>query len=190
MQTRNVVDADYNKQLNVRIRHRKTLKWLVRFDGQFEGKTALDIGDKSALTGKMLDKLQLLSIENSLGDLDYTNGAPLNCYNTDVIFAFEVVEHLMNPLSFMISCRKTLRRQGVMFLSTSARRPNWLRGREHHFHEMNRNELDALIDKGRFLITDEIMFNTVPARWLLRGFRPWLRFLYFNRTLLLRLVPI
>lgn len=95
----------------------------------------------------------------------------------------------MNPLSFMLVLKELLLPEGSLYLSTPTRKPGFLRDKEHHFHKFHRNELDALLAKAGFKIVNERIINSVPWHWCFKGFRPILRYLYFNRTLLIELKP-
>ena len=103
MELRNKIDESYNTQPIVVIRHKKTLKQLYawRYHKKMFGR-ALDIGDKTRLTDLIHQTFPLLTIENTSGDLDFTNGEGLSGAPFDMIFNFEVIEHLMNPLWFML----------------------------------------------------------------------------------------
>lgn len=178
MNPRHDIEANYDKLPNVVIRHNKTLRYLESYRKRLSDARCLEIGDPTSLTDR-LKVFPIRSIQNTDFDLDEC-GPDLGRF--DVIFCFEVIEHLCDPLQFLRWCEKSLMPGGVIFLSTPQRKPNWLRDKEHHFHEFNRNELEYVIRKAGLEIADSDMFCSVPWYWCFRGLRPILRFIRWNRT--------
>jgi len=180
MQPRHQITDKYNNNPRHKRRWELTIEWLKQFK---INKSGLDCGGKSDMT-YMLAKQFKIPIGITKHDLD-------SIYHDtgfyDNIFIFEVIEHLLNPLLFMIWVDTNLAKNGSVYLSTPILRPKWMRNKELHFHEFNYNELMYLIDKAGFKIVDEKIIN--PTRWYFAftGIRPFLRVLGFDRNILLRL---
>jgi hypothetical protein len=90
------------------------------------------------------------------------------------ITAFEILEHVMNPLFILDGCREVLRTDGLLYVSVPRRNGcEWLFGRSpEHFHEFAADELRWLLDKSGFAIE---AFATVNTSALGIGVRPLLR---------------
>lgn len=161
-------------------RFEMTIQWLQNFklEGNF-----LEIGDRSPFS-EMIEKEFKISIrQNTDFDLDYCKVKFDKKF--DNILFFEVVEHLLNPLLFMEWTHKHLKNDGRVYLSTPVFKPKWMRDKTQHFHEFNINELEFLIFKSGFKIVDKKIINPNPWYWLFKGLRPFLRFIGFQRTILL-----
>jgi len=172
------VDEEYGLRQDVEKRWKLTLQWLKNFS--FEGSSALDLGDRTKLT-ESLESLLGFSIENTHFDLDYKFSLDRKF---DYVFCFEVIEHPMNPLVCLESACQLLANNGRLFISTPIDRPRFLRG-PRHFHEFAEDELMALIDKANFVVEAKTRINPVPWYWCFKGIRPLLRYIHFNRTILL-----
>ena len=61
----------------------------------------------------------------------------------DVIFCFEIIEHLQNPLFFMRELKSILKDSGVIYITTPSN-PKWLKY-EYHFYEMPKKILERWI---------------------------------------------
>lgn len=170
------------------LRWSRTLQWLEQFDIRGD---CLDVGQRSQFTSIINERFNVNcdATEDFCDDLDYIT--QLNDYDKhwDCIFCFEVIEHLMNPLGFLEWLLLHLKPDGSIYLSTPTRKPAFLRNKEQHFHEFHRNELDMLFDKAGLKVTHHKIINTIPWYWCFRGIRPIIRFIYFNRSLLIRLKP-
>lgn len=103
----------------------------------------------------------------------------------DVIFCFEVLEHLFNPLLFLRELRGLLSEGGVIYLSTPRQWPQYLSA-VHHYHEIPTDRLMWLFDAAG-LTVDEVTKVTIAGNWYdhLHGVRPMLR--YFQKTRLFKL---
>ena len=181
MQPRNKIDDNYNNDPRHRRQWGMTIEWLKQFD--IKGQ-CLDCGDYSNFTD-MIDYafVEINWKENTFHNLDWRYGRATAVYNN--IFAFEVIEHLLNSLNFMTYLKNNVSKKGFVYLSTPINRPNWMRNKELHFHEFNYNELMHLIDVAGFKVVDEKIINPTPFSI---GFRPILRMLGIGgRNILLRL---
>ncbi|NTV66774.1 MAG: class I SAM-dependent methyltransferase [Chlorobaculum sp.] len=133
----------------------------------------LDIGDRTPVTA-MLEahfgcRFDTTSVDLDTEPLDVATRYP-------VVTAFEVIEHLYNPLHLLLEIRKALdpAPSSRLFLSTPAWKPGFLQSPDH-FHEMPRCSLDALIARAGFEVARSSEFGIRSPLFCLRGFRPMLR---------------
>lgn len=196
MKLRHKINKDYESNPRHRKRRKLTIEWLKTFQYQnhipyhpdylVKG-NCLDCGDRSGLTD-MIEKEFQVEVENTKHDLNWKYYS--NCeYKYQNIFAFEVIEHLLNPLIFLIDLHKVitgLNGGTSLYLSTPINRPKWMRNKEWHFHEFNYNELVYLFDVAGFKIMDEKRINCTTWK-MITGFRPLLRFFGIDKNILLRL---
>ena len=91
---RNNIDFNFNSSEHVKIRWQKTLKFLEENKAINNG---LDIGDRTDFTMK-LEKFYKCSFNNTNIDLDTEKLSG----NYDIVTAFEIIEHLFNPLYFLL----------------------------------------------------------------------------------------
>jgi SAM-dependent methyltransferase len=139
----------------------------------------LDLGPANALAREIERQHALRVQQTGTHDLDrerLTSFCP-GPYGT--ITAFEILEHVMNPLFVLDGCREVLRPDGVLYLSVPRRHPHeWLFGKSpEHFHEFAPDELRWLLDKAGFDVT---AFQIVNTSALHLGVRPLLRRLFAN----------
>lgn len=137
----------------------------------------LDCGERSVLTGMIENKFGV-KIENTTGDLDIS---PING-KYDFILAFEIIEHLMNPLWFLIQVRQALNPDGILYLSTPINKPKYF-WRHDHFHEFGEYRLGALMDRAGFKIVRKERKRFYP----INGLRPLIRLLFKTGTIFLEL---
>ena len=161
------------------VRHnRLRYEHTTRFVGKLSG-DVLDCGEPNLLK-EMLEKANGIRITNTTGDLDVT--PPAGSY--DAVLAFEVIEHLMNPLSFLTNVRNVLKPNGSLFLSTPINKPKFL-WRSDHFHEFDEYRLKVLIDRAGF----RVVRKEIRRFYRLNGIRPLIRALAKSGTVFLELTP-
>lgn len=130
------------------------------------------------------------------GDLNFENW---DVYPTcldpfSVVTCFEVIEHVMNPLSFLLLLRDELTSGGVLYLSTPVHnRFGFYFNETNHFTEYKESSLRTLVEYAGFRITDYHQFRSIPFwQGMKRGgglFRTALR-VSSQRTQILRAVKI
>lgn len=155
-------------------RYRATLAFIQDLHGK-----VLDAGDRNPFNDQIERKFGV-TLTSTKGDLDEIELPK----EYDFITCFEVLEHLMNPLWFLRQAKKSLKPQGVLYLSTPINKPKFL-WRDDHFHEFDELRLLALVDKADF----EVVRSQRMRCYKLTGFRPMLRYLFKTGTLLLELKP-
>lgn len=144
-------------------RYEQTLRRVRRF---YSGGTVLDAGGYSEFGNKLADEL-LLGYDYTLGDLNFPHVYPPAF---DYIFCFEVIEHLLNPLTFF----KYINFDEYIFL-TYPYSPIFQGKR--HFHEMTDDQFYTLIDEAGLKIVHHDKFrNFNTLKIIFSGFRPLIKF--------------
>lgn len=149
---------------------------IARFIGSVKGRCA-DIGEKNTKM-ECLKKLLKIDSVDQIDAPDF-NECSFNA-SYDVVFCFEVIEHLQNPLAFMKQVKKLIHEDGVIYLSTP-NRPKILWS-ECHFFEMNPDRITKWIFTPSRLkvIRKKKLWWTYSNWWFyFTGIRPLLR-LFFN----------
>jgi 2-polyprenyl-3-methyl-5-hydroxy-6-metoxy-1,4-benzoquinol methylase len=153
-------------------------EYTLGFVRNLRGKV-LDCGEPNVLKNLMEDKFKI-EIKNTSGDLDVM---PIEGkYN--FILGFELLEHLMNPLWFLIQVRNALEPDGVAFLSTPINKPKFF-WRYDHFHEFDEYRLRSLVRKAGF----EVVREERARFYRMTGIRPIIRLLLKTGTIFLELRP-
>ncbi|NTU67733.1 MAG: methyltransferase domain-containing protein [Chlorobiaceae bacterium] len=134
----------------------------------------LDIGDRTPMTG-MLEEFFGCRFESTSVDLDI--GALDGSF--PVVAAFEVLEHLYNPLHLLLEARKVLAPgpSSRLFVSTPSCKPRFLQSPDH-FHEMSRRSLESLFDRAGFAVVRRGEFGIRPFGFCFKGIRPLLRCIF------------
>jgi hypothetical protein len=131
----------------------------------------LDLGVENPFSNLM--KQHGFAVENTLGeDLDVDLNTVHNS-NADVVTAFEIFEHLLNPFTLL----KNIKTNRILisvplrlwFASSYRSKTDY---RDPHYHEFEDWQLDWLIEKTGWTIRDRVKF-THPVKKI--GFRPFLR---------------
>lgn len=146
-------------------RFRKTVKFIGNIRGHI-----LDIGERNNLTNYIEDKLNV-SCENTKSDLDYSIDYDLEIEKFDVIFCFEVIEHLLNPRLFFDNLYKITKDDGKVILSYPSR-PKIFWNNEEHFHEYDRLRFNYLLKKTGFRIVRK---KNIYVKRTPNGIRPLIR---------------
>ena len=122
-------------------------------------------------------------------DWDFNDPLPMYPaigYKFDVIFCFEVLEHLFNPLLFLNHLKYHLKPESIIFLSTPYQWPQKLKS-IHHYHEIPTDRLLWLFDAANLKIVKQGKI-TIAGNWYnhIHGIRPLLR--YFQKTRMFKLI--
>jgi SAM-dependent methyltransferase len=164
------IKADYD-------RYWRTLDKLPR---TLSGK-ALDLGVANPFTPILNKTYPDLEIVNTAENLNFDLAQlPFPEKSFDCIFSFEVLEHLMNPLWNLLECRRVLKDDGTIYLTTpKGGFPSTLMWLDTHFHEIDSQRLKVVADSANLRITRMLRFNKSPFYWWKMGIiRPTLRALF------------
>lgn len=162
------IKADYD-------RYDLTLK---RLPNELAGR-ALDLGIANPFTPLLQKAYSQLEITNTEASLDFDIDAlPFAERSFDVVFSFEVIEHLINPLWNLLECRRVLNDEGKLFMTTPVGvfpAKMWL---DTHFHELDAKRIKILAERAGFKLCRIERFNKSPLYWWKMGLiRPTLRIL-------------
>lgn len=150
-------------------RYNKTLKFLLKTEPP--PKRILDLGTPNPLS-KILNKKGFEVINTQGQDLDQNPDSITN-YNVDVVTAFEIFEHLLNPLSVLkkLPSNKLITSVPLSLWFAKAYRSKtdeW----DRHFHEFEDWQFDWLLEKAGWIIVRKEKW-TSPINKI--GIRPILR---------------
>ena len=166
------VDTDSPSDGYNQRRYQHTLRFINKLDGD-----VLDCGERNPITD-LIEKRFEARIANTVGDLDIL---PITG-KYDYILAFEIIEHLMNPLWFLLQTNQALKPNGTVYLSTPINKPKFL-WRHDHFHEFDEFRLESLIDRAGF----EILRKERQRFYKITGVRPIIRVLLKTGTMFMEL---
>jgi hypothetical protein len=171
---RNAIDGDYLNEEAHHIRWRKTIEFLAQpAPAGMAIKRGLDLGGRSPLTDS-LEQFFRCPFDNTTLDLDID---PLEG-RYGVVTAFEVIEHLFNPLNLLLQVRKLLEGEDArLFLSMPLRKPGFLAS-PGHFHEMSLREARLLFMRSGFTVVRSACFRIRAPMFYLTGFKPLMRAFY------------
>ena len=143
--------------------------------------SALDLGVANPFTPILSKAYPRLKITNTKEDLDFDRDAlPYSEKSFDVIFSFEVLEHLMNPLWNLLECYRVLKQNGTIYMTTpKGGFPSTLMWADTHFHEIDGKRLSVLARSAGLSIGHMERFNKNPFYfWRMGIIRPTLRIIF------------
>ena len=171
---RTVIDEAYLAEKAHGIRWRKTFSFLEH--SALAGtafSVGLDLGERTPLTG-MLEELFGAPFTNTQVDLDLERLEG----EYKVVTAFEVLEHLYNPLHALLEVKGVLRGEGArLFVSMPLHKPEFLASPDH-FHEMSGAAAHALFQRAGFRVVRKGEFRIRQPWFYCRGVKPLLRAWY------------
>lgn len=144
---------------------------------------ALDLGPPNALAREVERRHGVHLEHTGAHDLDRERLATFCVGPYATITAFEILEHLLNPLFVLDGCREIIQPEGVLYVSVPRRNGcEWVFGKSpEHFHEFAPDELRWVLEKAGFTIVREAHVNSSV---LAPGIRPLLRRLLRNLLVL------
>ena len=140
--------------------------------------TALDLGVKNPFTAILKQIYPGLEIGCTPAETDFdVDALPFADKSFDMIFSFEVLEHLMNPLWNLMECRRVINDSGTIYVTTpKGIFPSTIMWPDTHFHEIDSKRMRILTERARLRIKHIEHFNKGPFYWWKMGvFRPTLR---------------
>ena len=171
---RTVLDEAYFNDPAHRIRWQRTIEFLQGSSpSALPLSSGLDMGERTPLTA-LLEQHFGCPFENTAVDLDLE---PLTG-SFGVVTAFEVLEHLYNPLHALLEVRHLLAGDHArLFVSMPLWKPASLASPDH-FHEMTRSEALSLFSRAGFAVLRRAEFRIRHPLFYLTGVKPLLRAWY------------
>ncbi len=147
------------------------------------GDYCFDLGEANPRMEYMKKRLNIKVTQIDLDDFNFSelNKLQSQFYKADAVFAFEVIEHLQNPLWFMRELKKLTDGSIYVILPDT---PRWL-WHEMHFCEMGREHFEKWLLKPldlKIVRYKKIIFITSWRKYLI-GFRPLIRVLTGKTTI-------
>lgn len=149
----------------------------------------LDMGEYNPFSEWLKREFGIL-VTNTPPDLDFDyvyREHPSANGPFDFVFAFEIIEHLMNPLAFMEYIHANLKNGGRVFLSTPFARPRFLWSR-YHVTEYFPDKIEFMVNKAGFTVKRYRRKKVYTYRSMFKGIRPIFRALWFERIMFFELV--
>jgi hypothetical protein len=170
-------DENNNDKYHLKLgekRYKNLQKWMKEEQINLKNKKVLDIAGPSVL-GLRACKDSTYFITN--GDLDdkWSHNAGKK---VDVIMMWEVLEHLLNPLKFLVELKSKVNFD--ICLLTFPTRPSWL-WTNIHFHEMRLDRFEYLCKRAGYEIISykiDKLPTTGFVQSLKKGIRPMIRYFY------------
>jgi len=172
---------DFNNQKWVYRPHR--VKLWRNFTGNIKGNILVCGLDE--VETKIAPDAELIGTQ---GDFNTVDWEPLKIDKYENAFCFEVIEHLCNPLLFLIKLKSYLTDNGKLFVSFPSGRPQflWTNG---HFHEYGKKRAEKLFEMAGYKIARKTRTSILwkkPHEYF-KGVRPLLRLFFPLRCLIYEL---
>jgi hypothetical protein len=152
------------------------LRHTAAFLGETLAGPVLDIGPVNGFSRELGERFGV-QIVNTDGDFDYSDWRPLRPAppgGFGAVFAFEVIEHMMNPLLFLTRLREHCGPRTRVFVTYPLRpRMFWS---DFHWHEIDRRRFRFLLEQAGY---EPVRYREVGVRrewsFYFTGLRPFLR---------------
>jgi SAM-dependent methyltransferase len=180
-----IMKPGYCEESTIWIKDERLFKQIASFIGYGLRGTMADIGESNAKMEYLKDKLCWEVEQINEGDFNFDQICDIKGNDNifDIIFCFEILEHLQNPLWFATQLKRSVVKDGTLFLSLPGR-PKLL-WTEHHFREYTPKELKKWILEplGLKIIRKKKLRITRPFWFYFTGIRPFLR-IFFDFTVI------
>jgi SAM-dependent methyltransferase len=113
----------------------------IRKEGTFSTGLIGDVGPENPKINLIGEKLGFVAIQILADDFNFDKLSFKQKF--DIVFCFEVVEHLQNPLYFMSELKNIIKDTGSIILSTPSN-PRFM-WPEYHFNEMTKKRFEKWI---------------------------------------------
>lgn len=169
-------DLTYNVHFHKQVRYKKTHQFLTQTLPK--GSTILDIGTRNPFA-EILEQSGYKVLNTSGQDLDdFPDSVKVG--KTDAATAFEIFEHLLNPLDVLRSIEAPRLYASIplsLWFAKAYKNPKeeW----DRHFHEFEDWQFDWLLDKAGWKIVRREKWKS-PFSWKHLGIRPILRSLTYR----------
>ena len=171
---RTIIDGAYLDEQDHLLRWQRTLEFLrgSLIAGSLLA-SGLDLGDRTPFTASLEQHFDC-QFENTTVDLDLEALSG----SFGVVTAFEVLEHLYNPLHALLEVKRILASEDArLFVSMPLWKPDFLASPDH-FHEMTRSEALSLFTRAGFSVLRSAEFRIRHPLFYLTGVKPLLRAWY------------
>ena len=177
------------QQPSLLVRFRKTLRFVNSSvdTSTLKRSTILDAGEYNPLS-KWLRELHGITVQNTPPDLDFDHWHKSRTVlgQFDYIFAFEIIEHLMNPLAFLELLKSCMKENARIFLSTPFDRPRILWSK-YHVTEYFPDKIELMARKAGLCVKRYSCVHAYSWKSAFLGVRPFLRWIWFERIMLFEL---
>jgi hypothetical protein len=154
---------------------KKRMKIVLEFMGKIRF-PILDVGDKNGFGKEISRRSGCTYPLNTSGDLDGEFGIA-GCVSPffNTVWIFEVIEHLMNPLSFLTKIKEYCRSETKIFVTYPQRKIPFF-WTPNHFHEMDERRFKYLVESAGYEIVKhkkKILYRKWSSYF--KGIRPFCR---------------
>lgn len=149
----------------------------LKESGVKEGDLCYDMGEYNPRIKYIAEQMGLQIETVDVPDFNWAFSTIASKGSSDIVFAFEIVEHLQNPLLFMDELKYNLSNSGSIYVIIPCN-PRFL-WHEMHFFEMDRKHFEKwiLAPLGLKIVRYKKIYFIASWRAYLIGFRPLWRVL-------------
>jgi hypothetical protein len=148
----------------------------------------LDAGEYNPFSKWVYEEFGIL-VKNTSPNLDFDYCFSDQSYvrQFNFVFAFDIIEHLMNPLMFLEFLARSLSDTGKVFLTTPFARPRFLWSK-YHVTEYFPDKIELLARKAGLRINRYKLKKVYALHNAFSGIRPFFRAVWFERIMFFEMV--